>query len=43
VLRKAVSTEQLAAYRADEGLLPTVRCARQDAREESCSSRGWCT
>ena len=41
VLPESVGAEQLAANGADEWLLPTVRCARQQAREESWSSRGW--
>ena len=42
MLPEPVGAEQLAADRTDERLLPTIRCARQQAREESWSSRGWC-
>jgi len=41
MLPEPVGAAQLAADGSDERLLPTIRCTRQQAREESWSSRGW--
>jgi hypothetical protein len=43
MLGKSISTEKLSSDRTNEGLGTAVRSARQDAREETCFSRGRCT